>query len=461
MGRRGAQCICEICCCGRHKCPHRPKAIEPWGPCVMSEYTAQYHPQCVEPNKVIVPPSNIFASGDPMSGKTTHRNDYVPHPYERPYVQKPIPYKAPCGKMEDSTLYRNEYTAKNCAPSLPVKPLERRMCSAKFDGQPTYRSDYRSWDLPPIRPQKPKDERPNLPKFEAEPIYRREFVPKCIEKPKSYKPEDRPRPDEPFRSDTMYRTEYVPRQVEPPVPVKPALYAKSQMPFETLTTNRKDFTPKEMCPNPPFKPQNLLFASTDPMSKATTNRTDYKDWGPSYPERGAKPEYKPLEGDQSFDSTYRNDFNEKPICPVVGIKPFEPKRCDAKFDGLTNYRHEYKPWEVPPPKPAKKEEWAPPDAPFDDSTTNRVSYVPHPCVVAPQPITPRPQCWYSGPFDDRTNYRTEYVPKEVCPCCPAGFLPTDHVSPDGYVFDHFDERGHQMYRNVTGDKTTLPALPVK
>ncbi|KAF6779359.1 hypothetical protein AHF37_00911 [Paragonimus kellicotti] len=461
MIRSRVKCICEICCCGRHRCPHRPKAITPWGPCIMSEYTAQYHPQCIQPNKPIIPASNLFASGDPISNKTTNRNDYVPYPYEEPYKHPPVPYKAPEGKMDDTTLYRNEYTPKVCAPPQPVKPPERRGCSAKFDGLPTYRADYRPWDLPPIVPDKRKQDRPLLPKFNAEPTYRSEYVPKCIEKSTSYKPQELPKVHEPFKGDTMYRTEFVPRPLEPQTAIKPPTYARSRAPFETLTTNRKDYTPKEYCPNPPAKPVGSVLGSTGQMSKTTTNRTDYKDWGPQYPERAAAPQHRPLEGDRSFDSTYRNDFGEKPLCPVTSVKAPETKRCDAKFDGTTNYRHDYKLWDVPPRSPAfKPTEWSRPDVPFDDATTNRTNFVPPPCLVVPEPVKPKVNCFEGGPFDDRTSYRTDYVPKETCPCCPAGFLPTDDVSPDGYVFDHYDDRGHQQYRNVGTGKKIMPAIAV-
>ncbi|CAL8072421.1 unnamed protein product [Calicophoron daubneyi] len=462
MVRPGVKCICEICCCGRHKCPHRPKAIVPWGPCVMSEYTAQYHPHCLEPNQPIVQPSNIFSSGDPISDKTTNRTDYVPHCYEQPYTHKRDPYKPPEGKMENTTLYRNEFTPKNCPPSQPIKPIERKSCAAKFDGQPTYRSDYKAWDLPPIVPRKPKEDKPPLPKFDAEPIYRREFTPKCIERLQNFKPPNLPKVyDEPFKGDTIYRTEYIPREVCPPEPAKAPTYSKSTVPFETLTTNRKDYTAKEYCPVAPIKPIQSTLASSGPMSRLTTNRMDFKDWGPQYPERASGPQYVAPQGERYMNSTYRTDFAEKPICPVTEIKPLERKMCEAKFDGTTNYRHDYQPWEVAPPAQAKRPEWVPPDTPLDTMTTNRANFVPFPCVPTVESFKPANTQIESGQFDDRTNYRTDYVPKEVCLCCPAGFLPTKDVSPDGYMFDHYDDRGHQMYRNVGTGKSILPAVQVK
>ncbi|VDP93986.1 unnamed protein product [Echinostoma caproni] len=89
------------------------------------------------------------------------------------------------------------------------------------------------------------------------------------------------------------------------------------------------------------------------------------------------------------------------------------------------------------------------------------NFVPHECVSVPELIKPPPCLVQTGPFDDRTNYRTDFVPKEVCLCCPAGFLPTNDISPDGYMFERIDERGHQLYKNVGTGKNTLPSVSVK
>ncbi|CAH8856024.1 unnamed protein product [Trichobilharzia szidati] len=368
------QCICEICCCGRHKCPHRPKAIVPWGPCVMSEYSAQYHPHCISPESSIKPhANNLFASSEPVSDKTTHRIDYASHGIcEPPRVYKPSPYVPPKGKMEDTTCYRNDFIPKLCPPPEIIKPVERMGCSAKFDGNPTYRSDYRPWDVKPNVPVKPKYEKSQLPKFDAQPTYRQEYIPHCMQKTESFKPVNLPKVyDEPFKGDTIYRTEYVTQPIQPKTPPKPQTIAKSTVPLDTLTTFRKDFTPKEICLNPSYKPSQQLVTSKDPISKLTTNRIDFKDWGCQPPERTAAPPYQPMQGDRYLDSTYRSDYSEKPICPPTVIKPIEIPKCDAKFDDTTNYRNDYVPWNTKAEHVKKHATWTPPTIPLDKDTTNR------------------------------------------------------------------------------------------
>ena len=56
----------------------------------------------------------------------------------------------------------------------------------------------------------------------------------------------------------------------------------------------------------------------------------------------------------------------------------------------------------------------------------------------------------SEPFDDATMYRTEYTNK-CPPYCPASKLNTNprSVSPDGYVFNNEDARGHLHYRHTS------------
>ncbi|THD20597.1 hypothetical protein D915_008758 [Fasciola hepatica] len=428
----------------------------------MSEYTAQYHPHCPERTQPLVPPSNIFASGDPMSNRTTQRSDFVEHPYIHPYRYEPAPYKAPEGRIENTTLYQNEFTQKDCPPVKSIKPIEQKMCSAKFDGQPTYRDDYRQWDLSPTESYKPSGARPPLAKFDGEPIYRREYVPKNMKPPETIKPASEIKlSNAPFNGETNYRTEFVPHEIEPRAATKPTLLSRPKVPFEQLTTNRKDYTAKEFCSNPPIIPEKSRLLGTGPMSRYTTNRTDYKDWGPSYPERFTGPAYKEPQGDRYFGSTYRNDFSEKTICPTLPAKMPQAKRCDAKFDGTTNYRNDYQPWDCQPERAMKQAGWSPPEVPFDGTTTNRTNYVPHECYSMQEPIKPVQNLIPCGPFDDRTNYRTDFVPKDICPCCPAGFLPTNDVSPDGFVFERIDERGHQLYKNVGTGKPMLPPVLAK
>ncbi|TPP59406.1 hypothetical protein FGIG_05131 [Fasciola gigantica] len=408
MVRGGVQCICEICCCGHHKCPHQVKAIVPWGPCVMSEYTAQYHPHCPERTQPLVPPSNIFASGDPMSNRTTQRSDFVEHPYIHPYRYEPAPYKAPEGRIENITLYQNEFTQKDCPPVKSIKPIEQKMCSAKFDGQPTYRDDYRQWDLSPTESYKPSEARPPLAKFDGEPIYRREYVPKNMKPPETIKPASEIKlSNAPFNGETNYRTEFVPHEIEPRAATKPTLLSRPKVPFEQLTTNRKDYTAKQFCSNPPIIPENSRLLGTGPMSRYTTNRTDYKDWGPSYPERFTGPAYKEPQGDRYFGSTYRNDFSE--------VSP------------------------SPPPN----------------------ELLPHECYSMQEPIKPVQNLVPLCPLMTRYKHIAQFVPKDICPCCPAGFLPTNDVSPDGFVFERIDERGHQLYKNVGTGKPMLPPVLAK
>ena len=38
------------------------------------------------------------------------RQDYIPHPVEKPYVRQPEQYKRPEGNMEGMTSYKKEYT---------------------------------------------------------------------------------------------------------------------------------------------------------------------------------------------------------------------------------------------------------------------------------------------------------------------------------------------------------------
>ncbi|XP_077863430.1 stabilizer of axonemal microtubules 1-like [Saccoglossus kowalevskii] len=68
------RCICEICNCGRHRCPHRPQGTVTRGPCTISEYANKYkgYPFAGKPES-FKPKQEMLQGGGAMDGVTTHK----------------------------------------------------------------------------------------------------------------------------------------------------------------------------------------------------------------------------------------------------------------------------------------------------------------------------------------------------------------------------------------------------
>ncbi|BHF61026.1 hypothetical protein SprV_0100399600 [Sparganum proliferum] len=194
-----------------------------------------------------------------------------------------------------------------------------------------------------------------------------------------------------------------------------------------------------------FRPEDCLTPSNDPISQLTTNRVDYTPHELQPPSRHHPDPYKQPEGEMEKRSTYANDFPVQPICKVGPVQLKEFPKCEAPFNGESNYRSDFRPWNVKPciVKPINK--FMPPDVPMDGLTTNRAEYVPRALCKVPS-FKPPPMIMDNGPFDGITNYRVDYTDKGRRCHCPAAFLQKDKISPDGYIFKMEDDLGHQHYK---------------
>ncbi|EUB57238.1 Stabilizer of axonemal microtubules 1 [Echinococcus granulosus] len=439
-------CICEVCTCGRHQCPHQVKQRVTWGPCVMSEYSANYRPHCFDLRKAFVPETGFPCFDEPLSDQTTHRTDYKPQPLCLPWRHEKEGYKPTLAPLDSTTNYRLDYTPKKACPTEPCLPLPVCSCPGNFDGSPTYRSDYRPWNLPPLERCRGKPYKPPDAPFEGLPTYRTDYVPKCEARRSNFKPKSELAvPDSPLNTVTNYRSDYVPHPLQPRSPKEKELPFKSQVPFNGLTTFQSDYTPKKFCLQQPFKPLESLPSSTDPMSQSTTHRVDYTPHALCPPYRHPREEYKKPEEPMEKGTTYQNDYPVLPLCKPEPMMLLECPKCPGPFDGTTVYCTEFKHWNVRKRVVKPAHPYCPPDVPMETLSTNKADFGPKlACKV--ELLKPAAEPLRSGPFDGQTNYRIEYTPKSVECHCPAAYLSRNKVSPDGYTFEAVDPCGHEHYK---------------
>jgi len=77
-------CICNICTCGKHKCPARIHVERHYPRDVASTYRSDYPRHTTFPEIVRAPPTNVFSSDEPFEGVSVTKSDYHAFPDAKP-----------------------------------------------------------------------------------------------------------------------------------------------------------------------------------------------------------------------------------------------------------------------------------------------------------------------------------------------------------------------------------------
>lgn len=400
------------------------------------------------------PAAQAVKSDGPISDKTTHRLDFVPHPLEKPHVHQHASYKQPEGDIDATTMYQKDYTEKR---GLPVKPIRREMKRAslgKFEGEPTYRADYRQWEMPRFeRHGTSLSWCPPKEAFEGLPTYTSDYPAHRVAPPAPFKPDARAaQSSAPFDGQTDYRQSYVPHPLEVKRAKEKAMWNRPAVPFEGLSTFTRDYTPKEGGKMASCKPLAEAFRSDGPLASDTTNRLDFKPWAISKPFHHEHAPYQRPEGDFDFGTTYHKDYPQHAMIREAKTRPASRTRDPGPFEGTTNYTEAYRVWQVAPRKSAgPNQDYQGPCVPFEGQSTHQAHFVPHQMDLT-RSFKPDARAAQSNqPFEDATMYRTEFVPKAVSPC-PAAILDT---KTSRFTYREQDQTGHKFYEPL---QTTLTDL---
>ncbi|XP_021362727.1 stabilizer of axonemal microtubules 1-like isoform X1 [Mizuhopecten yessoensis] len=455
----GARCICEICTCGRHRCPHQKTAVinKTNQPCTLTEYTNVYKQHPMVPRESFKP-ANEAMKGGAFEDATTQRNDYIKHHLERPFVHMPDQYKKPVGTMDNTTSYKKDYIEKRGAPARPVKMDGQRQVTGKFEGTPTYKSDYKPWDMSGrTGPVMNADawEPPNA-KFEGESTMHHDYMQHIQPRRNLIKPSEATRmSDQPFFDRTDYRDSYIKHPMEKRFIHQTEGYKPPQAAFDGQTTFKRDFLGHTGDKTQSFKPEGVAFQSGAPLEDSTTNRHDYQKWPMQRPFVHAPDQYKRPEGMMESNTTHNATYREFPIQRQLAKRPESANKArSAAFDGSTSYANDYIKWNMGQKNmPMMRDEYQPTNAPFEGMSTQKAHYIAH----SQQPMRSfKPDntaLQSNAKFEDGTMYRTDFTPKRVT-ICPAISLdgPTS-----GFSFAQIDGRGHRQYQQVMETITPLNA----
>ncbi|WAR00691.1 SAXO1-like protein [Mya arenaria] len=436
------RCICQICTCGRHKCPHNPTnhLSQGDGPCRLTEYTNVYkaHPLGAREN---FKPNQQPMHGGEFMDKTTQRTDYKPHPLERPFVHKHEDYVKPPGDMENMTSYKQEY--KSMHPQhKPLGMKARGNCQLDLRGN----QHTNKWDGTRVQAygQQAAWEPPKS-KFEGQTTFQTDYRSKEIGPRHSFKPNEGAKmSDTPFEDRTSHRDAYIQHAMPARFQREREHYKPPQVGFEGLSTQKRDYKGAVGQPTHSFKPEGRAFQSEAPFDDDTTNRVDYKRWPMERPFVHAHDQYQKPAGEMDMNTTHNQTYREMPIERVVAMRPNSMKQASAPFDGTTNYNSDFRKWNGERAQMTKQPAYMPNNAPFEGNSTYKGHYVPQP-MQAVHSFRPDNNAFRSdAQFDDHTMYRQDYTPKPI-QLCEAAVIdqPTSR-----FRFSELDTRGHRMYQST-------------
>ncbi|XP_067873692.1 stabilizer of axonemal microtubules 2 [Heterodontus francisci] len=452
------KCICEICNCGRHHCPHQPLGFydKTLKPCLLTEYHDKYPAYGgIKPRESFRPKREFLSNRGRMEGTSTFRTDYIPHEITHRPERLQHEYRPKSGEVDHHTTYKTDYSPHQIKPAESMRPPPTKPGKGgKIDTVPTYKDDYRLWDIPKRKTKTPQAYCPPTARFGNPSTFQDDYGPKGYALTESFKPPYAPKiSDVPFDGLTNHKIAYVPhplgeRYVRPRDEYKP-----SDKPFDSITTHRRDYRGLHGDPTKSYKPEHGKVGSDAPFDSSSEFRDRYQAWPVTLPYVHKHPDYVQPDGPMDLNSTSHLDYVGHKVKPPAPFKPASARKIHAPFQGSTTMKDDFKSWEMKKPEIIKRaEEIGIPHAKFDDLTTFKANYVPHP-INPPQSFKPTNAPLHSTtPFDGGTLYRTEYIPKRL-EICPASY-PT----PPGYVYESTDARGHRFFHKVTASEENL-AVP--
>ncbi|XP_070334380.1 stabilizer of axonemal microtubules 2 isoform X1 [Odocoileus virginianus] len=443
-------CLCQICTCGRHHCPHGTTRIyeNSGGSCATTEYLEKYPTYgSVLPPQSLKPKEEFRGYGGKMEGITTFKSDYRPYKIDKQPRHAPEEYKPKQGVIDLGTTYKRDFNSYKVHPVVIVRPLERQQVKkGKLDTVPTYKDDYRAWDIQKSELYKPQQTYyPPTVRFGNSTTFQDDYVPREIKPRQSCKPSPAvKRSTIPFSGNTSHRLDYVPHRPEFKLARPKDSYKPPDQPLEDLTTHRCDFQglvgeTAKIC-----RPAHTRVAQDAPFEGSTEFRDSFQAWALPAPQVQKVPECVPPAGTMQLQSTSHLDYVPHQATRVLPIRPASRRRNhNFPFQGKSTTMQDFPAWESCRQGLIKQEPQIPsPSGKFDGLSTFRSHYVPHEliptesCKPADAPLK------RSLPFDDVTMYSLEYMPKKLETC------PASYPSPPGYLFETTDSRGHKFFRKI-------------
>uniref|UniRef100_A0A8C5Z3I7 Stabilizer of axonemal microtubules 1 n=1 Tax=Marmota marmota marmota TaxID=9994 RepID=A0A8C5Z3I7_MARMA len=444
------KCICDLCCCGRHHCPHLPTKIydQTQKPCLLSEYTENYPVyHSYLPRESFKPRKEYQKGSIPMEGLSTSRRDYGPHKMAPVKIYKPEPFIPSGENMDLLTTYKQDYNPYPLCRVDPIKPRDSKYpCGDKMECLPTYKADYLPWNQPRRELLRPEHKRwLESTKFDSRTIHQDDYSMKGLVTTRSCKPPAMPNLcNIPLEDLTNYKMSYVAHPVEKRFVHEAEKFRPCEIPFESLTTHKESYRGLLGEPAKSSKPPARLQGTDTPFSNTTEFRDKYQAWPTPQLFSKAPVAFVPPEEKMDLLTTVQAHYTYPKGAPAQSCQPVLPIKKSFRFEGSTTTKDDYKQWD------SKRTEMAKPiphlgfpTEPLDCLTTFRAHYVPHPPISTKSCKPPWSGPRANIPLEGQTTYSISFTPKEMCKC------PAAYPEPPGYIFEEVDALGHRLYRPVS------------
>ncbi|XP_023571619.1 stabilizer of axonemal microtubules 1 [Octodon degus] len=442
-------CLCDLCSCGRHHCPHIPTKIydKTEKPCLLSEYTENYPVYNSYLRRESFKPRLEYQRGSiPMEGLTTSRRDFGPHKVVPVKVHQPDQFIRSEENMDLLTTYKQDYNPYVVGRVGPIKPRDSKFpCADKMECLPTYKADYIPWNQPRQELLRPPHHYRPASKFDSRTTHQDDYPMKGLVTTRSCKPPPMPKLCSVRLEDlTSYKMSYVPHPVEKRFVYEAEKFRPCEVPFESLTTHKESFQGLLGEPAKSLKPPARGPGLEAPFSTTTEFRDKFQAWPTPQVFSRAPAAYVPPEEKMDLLTTTQSHYTYPKGAPAQSCRPVLPVKKSSCFEGSTTTREDYKQWtsartEMVKPLP----QLSCPTEPLECLTTTKAHYVPHlPANTRScKPMWPGPRG--NIPLEGQTTYAISFTPKEMGRC------PASYPEPPGYVFEEVDASGHKVYRPVS------------
>ncbi|KAK3738142.1 hypothetical protein QZH41_005324 [Actinostola sp. cb2023] len=326
------KCICEICSCGRHRCPHEfsnPNRVinkKQEDNCTVTEYRGKYLNRSPRRGPFNRPKDLIHYDG-PLDQSTSHKTDFGTYEVMPPRRKEPEKYVPNPHKFNEVSEHHDHYKGVRAIPAKMepyLKGVTMRMPSARIEYKSTSHGDYKSYRPEPLlRIGQSNTYMPPAEPFRDTSIHRQDYL-RFNQPPR---PTGR-QPDKitiqgPQERETTHLSYYTAKELPPKFELKKEHHSPPENPFDSTSVFKADFQDFRNAPKArKFRPISDLFATDKKMDSSTTKDADYKAWEVKIPKHKSPELYKRPEGDVDCRTTHMDygNFSRRAL-PAKNARP--------------------------------------------------------------------------------------------------------------------------------------------
>ncbi|XP_062464968.1 stabilizer of axonemal microtubules 1 [Pezoporus occidentalis] len=440
------KCICQLCSCGCHRCPHLPSRLydKTEKPCVLSEYKEQYPLHPITAPEGSFKPKAVYKVADiRMEGTSTTKRDYIAKEVLPRKLVSPQKHVKSDETMDCTTTYKQDYHSYLTSRLPPCLPSEtKHIPNVKMNTRTTYEDDYVLWNEQKTDLIRPDNRfRPSELKFDHRTIFQDDYLYRGPVATRNFKPPNQIQKTKAPEYITNYRVNYVPHPPEKHYVHKKEKYKANEIPFDGLTTHKVSYKWMAGQPAKLAKPCQSKYLNNIPFSSTTEFQEKYQAW-PRASIFTKKPVvYLPPLEKMDLQTTTKIHYKHPNGKPTKTCQPVaQIPKSTGSFNSSSTMKEDYKPWLCKRLKPIiHAPELTFSAKPMDCLTTFQTHYVPHLPTVTKSYKPP-----WSGPKDQtplqaKTIYTTSYTPKDFVRCLAS------YKHPPGYIFEGTNADGHSLY----------------